>query len=194
MTTATATQITLKEFLALPDDGIYREVIRGKLREYSGARAIEMTRRSRLHAGTESCIVFVLKNWLHQRPEQSGGVFSGEVGCILTHDPLSAVGVDVAYVSQEVLDAADTETTMIDGAPILAVEILSRSDTVESINEKIDDYLAAGVKIIWVVDPHFETVKVHRCDRAPEMFNNEEELTAEPFLPGFRTPVAALFA
>ena len=85
------------------------------------------------------------------------------------------------------------DSTLIDGVPTLAVEILSPSDTLEDINEKIDAYLSAGVPIIWIVDPYYRTVKVHRPDAEPELFNIRHELTAEPHLPGFRVAVSRLF-
>ena len=95
--------------------------------------------------------------------------------------------------SAEVMIRQTNETTLIDGVPILAVEILSPSDVIEDVNEKIDAYLEAGVAVVWIVDPYFRTVKVHRPDAEPELFNVRQELTAEPHLPGFRVPVSRLF-
>jgi Uma2 family endonuclease len=76
---------------------------------------------------------------------------------------------------------------------VLAVEILSPTDTQEEIHEKIDEYLAAGVALVWVIDPADRTVRVYRPDARPQLFNDEQELTGEPHLPGFRAPVARLF-
>ncbi len=64
---------------------------------------------------------------------------------------------------------------------------------VEDVNEKIDAYLSAGVAIVWIVDPYYRTVRVHRPDAEPELFNVRHELTAEPQLPGFRVAVSRLF-
>jgi Uma2 family endonuclease len=75
----------------------------------------------------------------------------------------------------------------------LVVEILSPSDTVEEIAEKVDSYRNAGVPHVWVVDPYFKTVTVHRPEAEPMMFNVTQEISAEPQLPGFRTLVARLF-
>jgi len=85
------------------------------------------------------------------------------------------------------------DSTLIDGVPTLVVEILSPSDTIEDINEKIDAYLAARVSIIWIIDPHRRTITVHQPECEPELFNIRDELSAEPHLPGFRVPVARLF-
>jgi Uma2 family endonuclease len=81
----------------------------------------------------------------------------------------------------------------MDGPPIFAVEILSPSDKNEDIDEKIDEYLEAGVKLVWIVDPHLETVLVLRPDAPPRLYNVTETLDGEPHLPGFSTPVAMIF-
>ena len=107
-------------------------------------------------------------------------------------DAGNAVGIDVTYIGGS--DARQTEdSTLIDGVPTLVVEILSPSDTIEDINEKIDAYLAARVSIIWIIDPYRRTITVHQPDSVPKLFNVRDELSAEPHLPGFRIPVAKLF-
>jgi len=73
------------------------------------------------------------------------------------------------------------------------VEILSPSDTVDEINEKIDDYISAGVPLVWVIDPHDQTVTVYRPGAVPELVTIRQELTADPQLPDFRVPAAELF-
>jgi Uma2 family endonuclease len=185
---ATATKpMTTEELLALPDDGMERWLIRGELREKP------MTVRNRFHSRAMARVTTVLETWLDQQPEPRGQVLSGEAGVRLRRTPDSTVGVDVVYVSPEVAAQQTDDTTLIDGVPVLAVEILSPSDTQEEINEKIDDYLAAGVPLVWVLDPHNRTVTVYRPDARPQLFNEEQELTADPHLPGFRAPVARLF-
>ena len=58
---------------------------------------------------------------------------------------------------------------------------------------KVLEYLAAGVEMVWIVDPYFYTVTVHRPTAPPEMFNNEETLSGGATLPGFEIAVAELF-
>ena len=126
-------------------------------------------------------------------PEPRGEVHAGEVGCILRRDPDTTVGIDVAYFSAEVMARQTDGTTLVEGAPQLAVEVLSPSDKTEEIRDKVLEYLAAGVELVWVVDPYFHTVTVHRPSAPPEMFNNEETLTGGATLPGLEIAVAELF-
>ncbi len=185
---ATATRLmTAEEFLALPDDGTDRWLIAGELRERP------MTVRNRFHSRVTIRVGKFLDNWLDEQPEPRGQIVGGEAGLILTHEPVTIVGIDIAYISAEVMVRQTEDSTLIDGVPTLAVEILSPSDTIEDINEKIDGYLAAKVALIWIIDPYRRTVTVHKPDSEPELFNVRDELSADPHLPGFRIPVARFF-
>jgi Uma2 family endonuclease len=76
---------------------------------------------------------------------------------------------------------------------VLVVEILSPNDTQSEIDEKVDGYLAAGVALVWVIDPHDRTVLVYRPGTEPALATVRQELDGEPHLPGFRVAVARLF-
>jgi Uma2 family endonuclease len=104
------------------------------------------------------------------------------------------LGIDVVYTGSEPRIGAIGRNTFLDSPPLLAVEILSPTDQHGDTTEKIQDYLAAGVPLVWVVDPDFQTVRVHRPETPPVMFNVTQELDGGTILPGFRTPVAELFA
>jgi len=146
--------MTTEDLLGMPEDGVDRDLIRGELRERP------MTGRSRLHARTESRVSHLVDLWLDGQPEPRGEVLSGEAGCILRRDPDTTVGSDVAYISPEMAACQSDETTLLEGPPLLAVEILSPSDKQEDIDEKVEEYLAAGVALVWVVNPRFRTVTV----------------------------------
>lgn len=186
MATAT-TPMTAEEFLALPDDGMERWLIAGELRERP------MTVRNRFHSRTMIRVGKFLDNWLDEQSPPRGQVLGGEAGVRLSRDPETIVGVDVVYVSAEVIIRQTDETTLVEGVPTLAVEILSPNDTIEEIHEKITIYQSAGVPLVWVFHPYDRTVTVYRPDNEPDPLNVREELSGEPHLPGFRVPVARLF-
>ena len=85
------------------------------------------------------------------------------------------------------------DTTLIEGPPTLAIEVLSPSDRTEDIRDKVLEYLAADVPLIWIVDPYFRTITVHRPDKRPKMFNDGETLSGDVTLPDFEIAVASLF-
>lgn len=183
----TSRTMTAEEIMALPEDGVHREIIRGELREKP------MTRRNRMHSCTEATIVWLLRTWLDGQPEPRGKVHCGEAGFRLRPDPETFVGIDVAYASAELVASTAPELPFYDGPPVLAVEILSPSDKHEELVEKVRSYLGAGT-VVWVVDPDFRTVSVHRPGCEVEGFNASHEISGDPYLPGFRARVAEFFS
>ena len=183
--------MTIEEFLALPDnDDVERWLIKGRLIE----RDRPMSRRSFPHSRTEAKLAYLLNDWLQRQPTPRGAVVSGEAGLRLSSAPASTVGVDVAYISAEQILRTPKNAFLIEGAPVLAVEILSPSDRNDDVTEKITEYLDAGTALVWRVEPALGIVTVFRPDAEPESFNMHGHLTAEPHLPGFRVAVAEIFA
>ena len=191
-------KMSVEEFLAIPEDGIHRELLNGRVREESdgaglGERWGSVTVRNRFHSRIVIRTGQLLANWMDTQPEPRGEVVGGEAGFRLGGADGSVVGIDVAVVSAELVVATAPEDRIFQGAPVLAVEILSPSDTHEGIVEMVRSYLEVGT-VVWVVDPDFETVTVHRLGQVPETLHQQMELSGEPYLPGFRVRVARLFA
>lgn len=121
-------------------------------------------------------------------------VVGGEAGFRLTRNPDSTVGIDVAYISAEQVAITPKKAFLIDGPPVLAVEILSPSDRNDDVADKVWEYIDAGVKLIWRVEPVVGLVTVFRPDAEPEGVNIHGHLDGDPHLPGFRVAVAEIFA
>ena len=181
------TKMTVDEFISLPDDGVNRMLIDGELWE------LGMTLRSHLHGEVAGNIAVCVGNWSKAQPIPRGKMSIGDVGFRLAPDDDTMVGPDVAYASAELVGRTTNQMAFYDGSPILAVEVLSRSDTIETIITKIRKYLQAGV-VVWEVDPAFQLVRVHRPDLPVESYNTTQELVGDPYLPGFRVAMAEFFA
>ena len=188
MATTSTSLMTTEELLALPDDGISRELIRGELRESP------MTARGGFHCLVTHNLDFLLGAWLRQQAHPRGRMYTGDMRVRIRRDPDTFVGIDLVYLSPELAGRTAKDASFIDDPPTLAIEISSPTDTAEGIAEKVHQYLDAGVALVWEVNPFYETVLVHRPDAAPELFNNRQEVTAEPHLPGLRILVAEIFA
>ena len=78
-------------------------------------------------------------------------------------------------------------------APDLAVEIISRDSTVFDMDERIDDLIGAGVRLIWVVLPHTKSMYIYRADRSISRLRGDEELGGEDVVPGFGYRLSELF-
>ncbi len=185
--TVAAPILTTEQLLAMPDDGKDRWLINGELREK------EITRRNKSHSAVEARFARLLGNWNLAQPEPRGEVYCGEAGFRLRKNPDSTVGIDVAYVAREIVAASPANFPYIDGAPVLAVEVLSPSDHIEEISEKVRAYLDAGVKRVWIVDPAFKTVTVHRPDAEPALFNVTQTLEGGDALPALRIALSEVF-
>jgi Uma2 family endonuclease len=196
MSTA-AKQWTMQDLLDMPDDGVRRWIIDGELREekmdtgeFNGQI---MTIRNRFHSTTVANVAAVLNVWRWGLAEPRGAVVCGEAGVLLPNGPENAVGVDVAYVPPDVMIQQTEESTVIHGVPTLIVEILSPTTQIGQINERVRMFHRTGVPLVWVIDPDPRTVTIRRRGARPLVVNDEQELTGDPELPGFRVPVARLF-
>jgi Uma2 family endonuclease len=151
-----------------------------------------MTVGNRFHGQIEANTTFYLVEWWRTRPKPRGAIVCGEAGFRLKGTADSLVGIDIAVASAELVAAMDPEERIYNGPPILAVEILSPSDTHDDLVDAVKSYLEVGT-VVWIIDPDFETVAVHQPGQQPQTLNVREVLDGEPYLPGFRVAVAQLF-
>jgi Uma2 family endonuclease len=101
---------------------------------------------------------------------------------------------DVSFIR---LDRLTSEGATAEGhmpiAPDLAVEVVSRNDLYYEVDDKVEEWLSAGVQLVWVVSPRKRTVTVHRANGTSSIFHENDELTGEQVVPGFRCQVRELF-
>lgn len=186
MSSIDATPVTAELLSMMPEDGIERDIVRGELREKP------MTGRNPEHSEVTANIVHILRLWLGSRPRPRGKILAGEAGFRLKRKPETYVGIDVACVCAETAANRDPKLRLIEGAPVLAVEILSPSDRVEEISEKIELYLEVGA-MVWIVNPNQRTVAVHKPGKPVEIYNESQTLDGAPELPGFSASVKDCF-
>jgi Uma2 family endonuclease len=102
---------------------------------------------------------------------------------------------DVAFTSWDRIPGRRRPTEPVPSlAPDLAVEVLSRSNTPQEMRLKRQDYFAAGVRLVWEVDPVARTVSVYTAVEGPTVLSAADTLDGGEVLPGFALPLAALFA
>lgn len=142
------------------------------------------------HGSASVKIARLLGNWVEPR---GLGEVVGECGFVLRRDPDTVRGPDAAFVSAERLATWNGEGPFFEGAPDLAVEVLSPSNTRGEVERKVREYLAAGARRVWVVDPASRSVTVHRSGVAPRRLGQEDALDGGDVLPGFTLPVSRIF-
>ena len=115
-----------------------------------------------------------------------GKARSGEVGIVLARNPDHVVGADVVFIANRSLPIRRSPEGYLETIPDLVVEVRNKNDTQPAIQRKVDDYLAAGVRVVWVPDPAARIVTEHRPGAEPRVYLEDDTLTVEDVIPGFQ--------
>ena len=99
----------------------------------------------------------------------------------------------MSYISAERITADVELVGHCDIVPDLAVEVISPNDRYYEVEEKVDEYLKAGVRLVWVVDPLAKTIRIHRANGTVQDLNLTDELSGEDVVAGFLCPVSEVF-
>ena len=120
-----------------------------------------------------------------------GRVFAAETGFRLTRNPDTVRAPDVAYISAARLPDPPPRG-FAELAPDLAVEVLSPDDRPGEVLAKVGDWLNAGARVVWVVDPVHVIARVYRADGSESIVDEAGALQGEDVLPGFEYPLSAM--
>jgi Uma2 family endonuclease len=123
-----------------------------------------------------------------------GRTYTAETGFKLASDPDTVRAPDAAFVSRERVEKAGRVEGYWPGAPDLAVEVVSPSDTHAQVVEKALAWLEAGCRMVLVVDPSRHTVTVYRSLRNIRILIEGDAVDGADVVPGWRLPVAEIFA
>ena len=142
------------------------------------------------HGSYEGNFYASLRAFVQAHP--SGKVRVGEVGIYTGRQPDTVRGADVLFISNERY-AQKKSSSYLDVAPELVVEILSPGDSWSEVMQKLREYFAIGVRLVWVADPQVRCVYAYRSLTDVREFAENDELPGDELLPGFAVKVAALF-
>jgi Uma2 family endonuclease len=177
---STKTLLTLEQFDQLPVmEGVRYELDEGEL--------LTLTEPMPRHNLVRDNIAAVLRGFV--LPRKLGRVFT-ETGYQLSPETVRIP--DVSFVPAERMREIDLDRR-IPGAPALAVEVVSPTDLAQDLAQKVDQYLAAGVRAVWVVYPNTSEVHVFRGGGASSVLGAADQLEAPDLLPGFAVLVSRLF-
>ena len=117
-----------------------------------------------------------------------------ETGYILAANPDTVRGPDISFLAIAKIPNTGLPAGYIQGAPDLAVEIVSPGDAASEIQNKVQDYLAYGVQLVWIVYPQQHLVIVYYPDGTSRTLRDTDMLMGEPVIPGFACLVGDIFA
>ncbi len=173
--------ITADELLAMPEDNCRYELVRGEL--------ITLPIEGGLHGSVASRFNRRLGAFADER--DLGEAFM-RTGFILATDPDTVRGPDVSFVSNTRL-SADTPDGYFTSAPDLAVEVVSPNDTYIEVVEKVAEYLAAGARLVVVVDPINRAITKHTERGKATRLGESDTLALDDIIPGFECAAADIF-
>jgi Uma2 family endonuclease len=168
--------ISVEEFDQLVEEEFRYELDDGEL--------VTITRSGVAIGRIERELLFTLQSYFETRP--IGEALGGNILFVLGPATKRAPAVSV------LLRAVDPDQE-IQGAPEIAAEILSPSNTRRAMRRKLDQFFATGCKLAWIIDPKTRTVEVWESAAAPAVTLLESDMLETLLLPGFTCPVAKLF-
>jgi len=161
--------------------------------EFVDGRPVPVSPASAIHGELIIEVGRRLANHVHERGLR-GKVYS-DAGFILglPRDPERMRAPDVAWVEGSKVDAHPDPERLFRCVPDLAIEIDLGSGKKPDGQQRIVDYLEAGVPLVWAIDPHSRTAVSYRPDGSARLYRADEILDAGEVVPGFRLPLAELF-
>ncbi|MEG4576558.1 Uma2 family endonuclease [Microcoleus sp. N3A4] len=182
-TTAEEKVWTDAEFMALNRDGHRYEIVNGEL--------IDMGNSGAKHGYVCSILMILLGGYVHI--QKLGAMFESSTAFKMKSE--NKRSPDVSFMAKERLQGLDDlPDGFLEGAPDLAVEILSPSNTVAEIHDKLVEYFENGARLVWVIHPKEQYVLVYRSSQEPDrLLKSTDSLDGEEIVSGFTLPVAELF-
>ncbi len=175
------TLLTAEQLLQTSIPNKRTELVRGVLivREPPGGRHGSVTANLTIRLG------------VHVEHERAGQLFAAETGFTLFRAPDTVRAPDIAFIRRERL-SGPIPVTFPELAPDLVVEVLSPRDRPGEILAKVGDWLEAGARLVWVIDPERQIARVYRQDGSESSITPDGQLDGEDVLPGFSCPLAVI--
>ena len=176
------TRYTPEDLLAMSDQGRY-ELLDGQLVERNmGAESSLLAEELRRLLGN------------YVRPRMLGRIFGPDCGFqVFQSDPERVRFTDGAFIAQGRLPNDKAPKGHCRTVPDIAIEAVSPNDTASEVAEKVEEWLSAGVRLVWVIYPDVHQVLVHRGDGSATKLHPNDELAGEDVLPGFKCRVMEIF-
>ena len=176
--------VTAEELLEMPDDGYRYELVRGELRKMAPSGAEHSTIGMKVGASLTN----------HAMANNLGTVFGADGGFLLATDPDHVRAPDVGFVRRERVEETGVVRGYWPGPPDLAVEVISPNDRYTEVAEKVEDWLAAGTRMVVVVDPRRRVATAHLPGREAVTLAEGDTLAGGDVVPGWRLAVSDIFA
>ncbi|MEX2177625.1 MAG: Uma2 family endonuclease [Gemmatimonadaceae bacterium] len=143
------------------------------------------------HGHLSARLAFLFGQHVYSR--RSGMLFGQDTGFLIERNPDTVRAPDLAFVPTE-RTTGIARRGYVPFAPDLAVEIVSPGDRPSAVLEKVADWLRAGTRLVWVLDPGRGVARVHRAEGTIDIVPADGTLDGEDVLPGFRCLLGDILA
>ncbi|MBI3980073.1 MAG: Uma2 family endonuclease [Chloroflexi bacterium] len=175
--------VTAEELARMPEEDAHVELVKGVV--------VRMTPAGHAHGRFAARFASLLDSFVRER--RLGYVYAAETGFMLSRNPDTVRAPDAAFVTGERAAAQPREEGFFEGAPDLAVEVVSPSDSYLDVEAKVQEYLDAGARLVWVLNPRTKTLMAYRPDGSVRRYTIDDTLDGENVLPGFAVPLKDIF-
>ena len=177
------TLLTAEDLWKHADDGYRYELVKGELRKMPPAGFEHGIRAAKIGRHLD----------VYVEQHQLGYVCGAETGFRISRNPDTVRAPDAAFVRQASIEQQGIERGYWEGAPDLAVEVISPNDTDTEVSEKVEEWLTAGCTMVWVINPRQETVAVYRAAEAVSILSGDDVLEGGDVVEGFQCRVQQIF-
>lgn len=183
MTVASEQKVwTDEEFMALPDDGGSYELVDGEL--------VDMGNSGMEHGNISAYLCGLIE--LYVRPRKQGVTCDSSTAFTLKSG--NKRSPDVSFISKERLQGVRRlPKGYFQGAPDLAVEVISPNNTFEEMHDKLVEYFDNGCRLVWLINPDEQSILIYRQPQPDKLLKTIDSLDGEDGIPGFTLPVVDLF-
>ena len=183
LSTAQRKLLTADDLAKQPDDGTRCELVKGVLRKMPpagfehGICAAEIGSKLNVHVKTHKL----------------GYVCGAETGFKIAQNPDTVRAPDAAFVCQAAIERQGIVKGYWEGAPDLAVEVIPPGDTYAEVAEKVEEWLTAGCRMVWVINPRRGTIEVYRPNADFIILRGTDTLEGADVVEGFQCQVQDIF-
>ncbi len=183
MTSISQYLLTADEFAALPREGLRLELVRGEI--HAAPPAFGWHGRIAMRLG------IILGQYV--LAQNLGETYAAETGFLIAHDPDTVRAPDVAFIQSSRVPPLSSDDGWVRVIPDLVIEVVSSGDRMSEVGEKVQMWLDAGVRLIWVARPAQRTIEIYRPGVTMLTLDEGDDLDGYDVVPGFTAPVSQIF-
>lgn len=176
--------LSAEDLLKLGEDGRWCELLDGRL--------VKMAPAGGIHGEIVSRADYVLRT--HVDANQLGKVLAGDPGIILSRNPDRVRAPDVCFIAREHVPEEGLPSGYLEIVPDFVIEVISPGDTASEVEAKVEEWLRAGVRLVWAMYPKTRSLVAYESLAVVHLYTETDTVSGATVLPDLSIRVAELFS